>query len=94
MCLAVVGQVLAVDAAGATATVAAGGRRLAVSLAPIVLDGGRVAIGEWLMIHTGLAVTVLDEDEAREIARLAALLAPPPDPAGSAGPARPGGTET
>jgi hydrogenase expression/formation protein HypC len=76
MCITVAGQVLSVDDGEGTAIVAAGGRRLAVSLAPIVLDGGRVATGDWLLIHTGLAVTVLDEHEAREILAAAAALAP------------------
>lgn len=77
MCLAVAGQVLSVDGGRGMAIVAAGGRRLEVSLAPIVLDGGRVATGDWLLIHTGLAVTVLDEHEAREILEATTALAPP-----------------
>ena len=82
MCLTIAGQVLSIDDDQGTAIVATGERHLEVSLAPIVLDGGRVATGDWLLIHTGLAVTVLDEHEAREILEarrneLAAELAPP-----------------
>lgn len=82
MCLTVAGRALSVDDRRGTAIVAAGARRMEVSLAPIVLDGGRVATGDWLLIHTGLAVTVLDEHEAHEILEarwneLPSALAPP-----------------
>jgi hydrogenase assembly chaperone HypC/HupF len=77
MCLTVAGQVLSIDEVRGTAIVATGGRRAAVSLAPIVLEGGRVVAGDWLLIHTGLAVVVLDEHEAREILEATAALAPP-----------------
>jgi hydrogenase expression/formation protein HypC len=79
MCLTVAGEVLSVDAAAGTAVVDTGGRRMAISLAPIVLDGGRVAAGDWVLIHTGLAVAVLDEHEAREILDAAAALGPQGD---------------
>jgi len=77
MCLAVVGRALSVDDGRGEAVVQAQERRLRVSLAPIVLDGGRVAAGDWLLIHTGLAVAVLDQDEAREILAATTDLATP-----------------
>jgi hydrogenase assembly chaperone HypC/HupF len=79
MCLTVAGRVLSVDDAAGTAVVDAGERRTAISLAPIVLDGGRVAAGDWVLIHAGLAVAVLDEREAREILEATAERSPPGD---------------
>lgn len=80
MCVSDVGRVAAVSADGATAELVEGGPRRAVSMAVLVLEGTRVAVGDWVEVHTGLAVGVLDEAEAR--ARLAAL-----DEAGALGPA-------
>ena len=56
MCLADLGPVLAVDEAAGTAEVDLGGVRRSVSLAPLVLDGRPVVPGEWVVVHTGLAV--------------------------------------
>ena len=67
MCLTVAGRVVSVDVGRGTAVVQTDDRRLDVSLAPIVLDGGYVAAGEWVLVHTGLAVAVVDEREAREL---------------------------
>lgn len=67
MCLALAGEVLSVDERAGTAVVETEGRLRKVSLAPIVLDGGRVSPGEWVVIHTGLAVAVVGEAEAREL---------------------------
>lgn len=81
MCLADVGQVLSVDGEHGTAVVASGRRRTEISLAPIVLDGRAVAVGDWVLIHTGLAVTLLDRQAALEILDATATLAPPEGPA-------------
>ena len=68
MCLADLGPVLSVD----------DGRwqrprwtwrvgRKVVSLAPLVLDGHPVEPGDWLVVHTGLAVELLDETAAADV---------------------------
>jgi hydrogenase expression/formation protein HypC len=80
MCLATVGQVLSVDGEHGTAVVASGRRRMEVSLAPIVLDDRAVVVGDWLLIHTGLAVTLLDREAALEILDATATLLPPGGP--------------
>lgn len=67
MCLTAAGRVLSVDDDRGAAVVQAEGRRREVSLAPIVLDGGRVAPGDWVLVHTGFAVAVIDERDAREL---------------------------
>lgn len=59
MCLAVPAQVMSL--AGQEAEVDFGGvrRRISVVLTP------QVRIGDYVLIHTGFAINVLDEDEAR-----------------------------
>lgn len=71
MCVSDVGRVVAVAADGATAELVEGGPRRAVSLAVLALEGTPVVVGDWLEVHTGLAVAVLDETDAA--ARLATL---------------------
>ena len=68
MCLADLGAVVRVDAAAGSAEVDLAGRTRTVSLAPLLLDGRAVAPGDWLLVHTGLAIEVLDETDAAEIA--------------------------
>jgi hydrogenase expression/formation protein HypC len=63
MCLSQVGRVTSVDEAG-LAVVEVEGLPHRVSLAPLVLDGRSVRPGDWVLIHTGLAVEVLDEADA------------------------------
>lgn len=67
MCLSELGPVLSIDDGTGTAEVDLAGRTSKVSLAPLVLDGTRVAPGDWLLVHTGLAVELLDAAEAAEI---------------------------
>ena len=67
MCLAVPGKILSVSAAdegplGPMAMVDFQGSRLEVSLAMTPEAGP----GDWLLVHAGFALTVLDEAEARE----------------------------
>lgn len=66
MCVTVVARVVTVDAERGTAIVESDGRRSEVSLAPVVLDGGRVDAGDWVLVHTGLALAVISDREARE----------------------------
>jgi hydrogenase assembly chaperone HypC/HupF len=80
MCLTAVGQVQSVDDVRGTAIVVMGQRRQEISLAPIVLEGHPVAVGDWVLIHTGLAVTLLDPYEAREILDATTMLDPPGGP--------------
>jgi hydrogenase expression/formation protein HypC len=64
MCLAVPAQVISL--AGQEAEVDFGGvrRRISVVLTP------QVRIGDYVLIHTGFAINVLDEEEARETLEL------------------------
>ena len=67
MCLAVPGRILSVredgeGAIGRTATVDFQGSRVEASLA-MTPDASE---GDWILVHAGFALTVLDEKEARE----------------------------
>lgn len=75
MCVTDIGRVVALAADGATAEIESAGRRRRVSLAVLVLEGTPVAPGDWLELHTGLAVEVLDDTTAQ--ARLDLGLPPP-----------------
>jgi hydrogenase assembly chaperone HypC/HupF len=67
VCLADVGTVIALDDTAGTASVQVGERVVDVSLAPLVLSGASAEVGDWLVVHTGLAVELLDPDEAARI---------------------------
>ena len=65
MCLSLVGRVRSVEGPDAVLEIEGHDRR--VSLAALVLDGTTVAVGDWLVVQTGLAVSILEEDEARDV---------------------------
>lgn len=67
MCLADLGPVVEVDPRTGTARVELGDAVRQVSLAPLVLDGRPVAVGDWVVVHTGLAVELLDAAAAAEV---------------------------
>ncbi len=60
MCLAIPGQVESID--GETAVVDIVGNRVRAMTALVP----EVRVGDWVLVHAGLAVTVLAEEEARE----------------------------
>ena len=61
MCLALPAKVVSLHDDG-TATVSLGGLRKGVSLALVV----GVAIGDYVVVHTGFAISRLDPDEAEK----------------------------
>ncbi len=64
MCLAVPVQVVAVE--GDEAEVDAGGvrRRVSITLTP------EVKVGQYVLLHTGYAINIIDEAEAKETLKL------------------------
>jgi hydrogenase expression/formation protein HypC len=69
MCLAIPGQVMTfVDEANRIARVDIAGVRRDVSVA--LLDDVRA--GDWVIVHTGIAIEKLDEEEARKTLELLA----------------------
>lgn len=63
MCLAVPARVVKIE--GEWAEVDIGGIRREASLA-LVADRG-IAVGDYVLVHTGYAITKVDEKEARSI---------------------------
>lgn len=64
MCLAVPVQVVAIN--GDEAEVDAGGvrRRVSIALTP------EVRVGQYVLLHTGYAINIIDETEAKETLKL------------------------
>ena len=68
MCLSLAGQISHID--GTDALVDVDGRARRVSLALLLLEGEPFAPGDWVLVHTGFAVSRLDPAEGAELARL------------------------
>ncbi len=68
MCLAVPLRVAAIE--GTLAEVEVGGVRRQVS----ILLTPEVKVGDWVLVHTGFAISVLNEQEAQETLKLFAEL--------------------
>jgi hydrogenase assembly chaperone HypC/HupF len=78
MCLADLGPVIAVSADGGWAQVDLAGTARRVSLAPLVLDGTPVAVGDWVVVHTGLAVDLMDDEAATRVVAARRMVAGSP----------------
>ncbi|SNR49223.1 HypC/HybG/HupF family hydrogenase formation chaperone [Actinomadura mexicana] len=63
MCLAIPGEIVEIMPDGPVAKVDVTGVRRAVNIA--LLDGERLAAGDWVLIHVGFAMSKIDEAEAR-----------------------------
>lgn len=61
MCVALPARVAEVGTDG-TATVVANGRRVTVAL--LAIPGEPIAEGDWLLVHSGIALARVDEPEA------------------------------
>ena len=69
MCLAIPGRIIEfVDEEAQVAKVEVGGVRRNVNLG--LLDRGDVAVGDYVLIHVGFAMTRIDEHEAQETLRV------------------------
>ena len=65
MCLGIPGQIVEfVDDANDIAKVEVSGVRRNISVALVRPDG--IAIGDWVLIHVGFAMSKIDEQEAQE----------------------------
>ncbi|MFF4241516.1 HypC/HybG/HupF family hydrogenase formation chaperone [Actinomadura geliboluensis] len=63
MCLAIPGEIVAVRTDRPVAEVDVSGVRRSVDIG--LLDGERLAAGDWVLIHVGFAMSKIDEAEAR-----------------------------
>jgi hydrogenase expression/formation protein HypC len=65
MCLAIPGRILEmVDEPNRLAKVDVAGVQRTVNVGLLDADGAGVAIGDWVLIHVGFALSKVDEDEA------------------------------
>ena len=83
MCLGVAGRIIEAPDAAGTAGVAVGGRARDVSCV-VLLDDGPVEVGQWVLIHMGVAIARLDETEARDVLGAAEEAGPPVPESGRA----------
>jgi hydrogenase expression/formation protein HypC len=69
MCLAIPGKVVElIPEQALLAKVDVGGVRRNVNIG--LLEDGQVAVGDWILIHVGFALSKIGEDEAREQLRM------------------------
>ncbi len=64
MCLAIPALVKSIDGYQAEADIDGVTRRVSIQLTP------EVNVGDYVLLHTGYAISVIDEDEARETLQL------------------------
>lgn len=67
MCLGIPGRITEItDAARQMAMADVSGVRREVSLAPVATGPLEALVGNWVLIHVGFAMAVIDEHEAKE----------------------------
>jgi hydrogenase expression/formation protein HypC len=64
MCLAIPALVKSIDGTIATADIGGVSRSISISLTP------EVKVGDYVLIHTGYAISILDQEEAHETLKL------------------------
>ena len=64
MCLAIPVRVVSIDGDEAETDIAGVRRRISVALTP------EVTVGDYVLLHTGYAIGIVDEAEAKETLRL------------------------
>lgn len=67
MCLSCAGRVVEIDAERHLAVVESEGAHHTVSLAVLALEGAVVSPGDWVLLHTGFAMEILDPHVAAEM---------------------------
>ncbi|MFG2085193.1 MULTISPECIES: HypC/HybG/HupF family hydrogenase formation chaperone [unclassified Spirillospora] len=68
MCLAIPGEIVEIMPDRPLAKVDVTGVRRAVNIG--LLDGERLAAGDWILIHVGFAMSKIDEAEAKATLRM------------------------
>jgi hydrogenase assembly chaperone HypC/HupF len=63
-------RVLEVDPRGEEALVEIRGKQRLISVALLTLEGRGVEVGDWVLASAGLAIELVDEGEAMELAQL------------------------
>jgi hydrogenase expression/formation protein HypC len=66
MCLAIPGQIVEiVDESNRLAKVDVAGVRRTINVGLVDDDHSDTAVGDWVLVHVGFAISRIDEDEAR-----------------------------
>ena len=71
MCIGIPGQICAIDCVLAKVEVCGIQRDVDLTLVGAVDENGESRIGQWVLVHVGFAMSVINEEEARDT--LAAL---------------------
>ncbi|MCF6688150.1 HypC/HybG/HupF family hydrogenase formation chaperone [Raoultella terrigena] len=71
MCIGVPGQICAIEGSQARVEVCGIQREVDLTLVGAVDEQGRPRLGQWVLVHVGFAMSVINEAEARDT--LAAL---------------------
>lgn len=80
MCIGVPGQICAIDGLQAKVDVCGIQRDVDLTLVGSVNDSGQPRLGEWVLVHVGFAMSVINEHEAKEtLAALQNMFAVEPD---------------
>jgi hydrogenase expression/formation protein HypC len=77
MCLGVPGEIIAIeDTSSLTAVVEISGVRRSVNLACVLAEGvpPESLLGQWVLVHVGFAMSLIDAEEARKTLELLAEL--------------------
>jgi hydrogenase expression/formation protein HypC len=64
MCLAVPVKVISIDGSEAEVDIGGVGRRVSIVLTP------EAKVGDYVLLHTGYAISVIDENEAQETLKI------------------------
>ncbi len=67
MCVTQVGRIVETVDDGRAVVADAAGATSRISLAPLTLAGEAVAVGDWVLVHTGFAVERLGDAEAAQL---------------------------
>jgi len=73
MCLAIPAFVKSIEGMYADVEVGGVGRRIGIHLTP------EVQVGDYVLMHTGYAISIIDADEAEETLKLLMQIAEAPD---------------
>lgn len=81
MCIGIPCQIIAIDKTNATkATAEVNGIQRDIDVSLVALDNPENLIGQWVLVHVGFAMSVLDEEEAKQtLAALNAMQEEEPD---------------
>jgi hydrogenase expression/formation protein HypC len=69
MCLAIPARIVSIDGQQAEVDISGVARKISIALTP------EAEVGDYAIVHTGFAISLLDEEEAKETLRMFAEIA-------------------